>query len=327
MAQTCQRCRRTNPREANYCYFDGNVLAGRSSDVPADGSAMNLGTRPFSHPLVFPSGEACHNFQQLAEACHQDTALAADLLHQGHLETFLASQGRMDLAGVARASAKAADRQRGLDDFLGRLPFVLPAGRLQVEPLQVDLGTLRIGEERRFVLNLRNLGMRLVHGTASCDVPWLSLGDGAPCQSRLFQFTDHAVLPVHIVGDKLRAYQQPQETEIHLDTPNVSATVTVRVRVPVQPFPEGVLAGARPSPAPARQAAPRRRRSRSPGPGTPGCRSQQSRRLHAAPRPAGLAPTQWSAAKMRSGRDRWSCPPGARAGRSSRARWRRDFPG
>ena len=244
MAQTCQRCRRTNPREANYCYFDGNVLAGRSSDVPADGSAMNLGTRPFSHPLVFPSGEACHNFQQLAEACQHDTALAGDLLQQGHLETFLASQGRMDLAGVARASAKAADRQRGLDDFLGRLPFVLPAGRLQVEPLQVDLGTLRIGEERRFVLNLRNLGMRLVHGTASCDVPWLSLGDGAPCQSRLFQFTDHAVLPVHIVGDKLRAYQQPQETEIHLDTPNVSATVTVRVRVPVQPFPEGALAGA-----------------------------------------------------------------------------------
>ena len=204
---------------------------------------MNLGTKPFSFPFVLPSGEACHNFQQLAEALHSQPAMAIELLCQGHLEGFLGGQGRADLAGVARASAKAADRQRGLDDFLGRLPFVLPAGRLQVEPLQIDLGPMHIGEDRRFTLTLRNQGMRLVYGTASCDVPWLSL-DGARAQNKLFQFADIAELPVGVVGKKLRAFQQAQEAEIRLETPNTSLAVTVRVQVPVKPFPEGVLAGA-----------------------------------------------------------------------------------
>ena len=120
--QLCKQCRRINPREATYCYHDGILLDNRAADVPADGSAINVGARPFTVPFVLPSGRACRNFFELAVACNEDAAAAIEVLRKGHLEAFLAGQGRSDLANAARAAARAADRARGLDEFLGRLP-------------------------------------------------------------------------------------------------------------------------------------------------------------------------------------------------------------
>ena len=48
--------------------------------------------------------------------------MGLDLLQKGYLEAFLGGLGRMDLALAARAAAAAADRDRGLDDLLNRLP-------------------------------------------------------------------------------------------------------------------------------------------------------------------------------------------------------------
>ena len=244
MVQTCGRCRRTNPRDANYCYHDGIVLSHRDDDVPADGSAMNLGTQPFTVPLVFASGHACDNFQQLAEACFKERHAALALLRDGSLASFLGGQGRMDLVAAARAAARAHDPERGLDDFLGRLPFALPAARLRVDSPTIDLGTVRVGEDRSLEVPLTNGGMRLLYGTAACATEWLSLGDGAPQSSRLFQCSDRATLPVRILGSKLHAFEKPQEAVIHLESSGGSATVTLRLMVPIQPFPDGVLAGA-----------------------------------------------------------------------------------
>jgi hypothetical protein len=246
MVQSCKRCRRANPREAVYCYHDGILLRRAGGDIPADGSAMNIGARPFSMPFVFPSGQSCHNFHQLAQACVHERAAAFDLLAKGHLETFLASQGRADLAGAAHVAARGNDSERAVDEFLGRLPVPLPTAKLKVVPAAVDLGIVRIGEDRRVELTLHNEGMRLAYGSASCDVPWLSLhaSDAALAESKLFQFTDRTSMALRVMGRQLRALDKPQEGTVLFESSGGKASVTVRVVVPVKPFSEGVLAGA-----------------------------------------------------------------------------------
>jgi hypothetical protein len=246
MVHICKRCKHANPGEAIYCFHDGVLLGHRTGgDIPVDGGAINIGVRPFTVPCVFPSGEECHNMQQLAEACHKAPAVAWEMLCEGHLETFLAGQGRTDLARAARAAVKAADKERGLDDFLDRLPFRLPPAKLRVEPAELDLGTARVGEDRRLELVLRNEGERLLYGEAVSDAPWLSFSGSIAQPSKMFQSADRVVLPIHVLGRNLRAFHKPQESEIRLSSSGGPAAIVVRVQVLVQPFPTGVLAGAR----------------------------------------------------------------------------------
>src|SRR5207302_696976 len=65
MAPRCRKCRRVNPAEAVYCYFDG---------VPLDGvgGPRAAGALSFPHPLFLPSGRTCHTFDQLALAFQED---------------------------------------------------------------------------------------------------------------------------------------------------------------------------------------------------------------------------------------------------------------
>jgi hypothetical protein len=246
MAQSCKRCRRANPREAVYCYHDGVVLGRPGGDIPSDGSAINIGARPFSVPFVFPSGQACFNFQQLALACYQEQPALLELLSKGHLEAFLAGQGRADLASAAHAAARASDRELGAEAFLDCLPVPLPAAKLSVEPAALDFGTLRIGDDRSASLTLRNEGMRLIYGSACCDVPWLALGASQhpAAAAKVFRFSRDTVLPVRVLGKHLRALDKPQEALIVLECSGGQTIVPVRLFVPVKPFPEGTLAGA-----------------------------------------------------------------------------------
>ena len=56
MAVTCPKCRRANPGEATYCYFDGFVLSnGHAASGP-----LNPATAAFPTPFVFPSGQRWH---------------------------------------------------------------------------------------------------------------------------------------------------------------------------------------------------------------------------------------------------------------------------
>jgi hypothetical protein len=162
------------------------------------------------------------------------------------LEAFLAALGRADLARAARTAKRAADRERGLDNFQGQLPnSVLQPPKLHVEPLLIDLGTIHPGQERRSELALHNDGQRLLSGTASIDDhPWLTLGDGPGQQRRVFQLADRLVLPVRVLGSSVRAYRKSQQAGIQQESNGGTATVTMRITVLVQPFPEGVLAGA-----------------------------------------------------------------------------------
>jgi len=243
MPRRCSKCSRANPSEAAYCYYDGIPLNGAGG---AAGESINYGVWAFPTPFVFPAGETCRNFLQLALACQRDPRAATDMLRQGYLEKFFGSLGRVDLAMAAAAAAKAPDKERGLDDLLGKMPGTpLQPPQLQVEPTQKDLGVVPVGEDRRFELTLTNAKDRLVYGKAAVEnnCPWIVLGDpGSP--EKLFQFFDKATIAVRIVGKRLRAYEKPQRAEIVLESNAGTVTVVVGVSVPVNPFPEGVLSGA-----------------------------------------------------------------------------------
>ena len=90
--------------------------------------------------------------------------------------------------------------------------------------------------------------MLLLHGTVSSDCDWLVLGERAGPSLKMFQTRSEHTLPVHVVGNKLRAGSKPMQGDIAIETNGGSLTIPVRAEVPVRPFPKGnyannVLAG------------------------------------------------------------------------------------
>jgi hypothetical protein len=244
MAQTCSKCSRINPADAAYCYYDGNVLAGHARLGAAPVAA---GNQPFHNQFTFPSGRRCRNYDELAIACQSEWDAAKDLLQQGYLESFLGGLGRSDLALAAREAARFPDRDRGLDQFLAKLPGnALTPPKLRLDPQEVNLGTVPVGQDHHFDLNLDNQGMRLLYGSVSSDgCPWLTVGEGAGAPEKLFQFGGHATIPVHVHGLRLRAGNKPLEGRLVVESNGGNFTITVRMEVPVKPFKDGVLAGAK----------------------------------------------------------------------------------
>jgi hypothetical protein len=237
---TCGRCSRLNPPEAQYCYFDGAVL-GAQLQIKGP---LNMGVRPFSRPFVFPSGRQCNNFDQLALACQDDGLAAMKLIQSGDLPHFLSAIGRSDLAQAARDIFKAPNKAIGFDAFLAALPStVLQAPLLVVEPREVNLGDLQVGQDRAITLRLVNRGMRLVHGNMYCeDAPWLSIGDGG-VKEKLIQFSAEQVVQLVVGGDRLSAALKPVDGKVQFRSSGGDVTVSIRANIPVRPFPAGVLQG------------------------------------------------------------------------------------
>jgi hypothetical protein len=243
MSQTCTKCSRVNPPEAAYCYYDGAVLGG----LGRIGGPVSVATQLFANPFVFPSGRSCRNFDELALACHENWREACDLLNKGFLNSFFGALGRADLAAAARDAARFPDGERALDQLLGQLPSsVLAAGRLRVEPMELNLGTMQVGSDRAVQIHLHNQGMRLLYGTVTCDeCPWLSIGDTLGTPQRHFQFDHESAVSVHVRGAQLRAAAKPLEGRLIVESNGGSVTIPVRVEVPVKAFPTGQLAGAK----------------------------------------------------------------------------------
>src|SRR5271166_2412606 len=101
MTAACRTCRRVNPPDAAYCYFDGVPLEGHARQPAAP-----PGSEPFPMPFTFASGRVCRNFNELALACHTERKAALDVLRGGHLERFLGSAGRLDLVRAAEEAAR-----------------------------------------------------------------------------------------------------------------------------------------------------------------------------------------------------------------------------
>src|SRR5262249_38757162 len=243
MALTCTKCSRVNPAEAAYCSFDGNVLAGHSRN----GGPVAISARPFPSPFTLPGGKACRNFDELAMGCQDNWGAAKEVLQQGYLESFLVRLGRSDLAQAAKEASRFPDRDRGLDQFLSKLPSnVLDSPKLRAEPQDISLGTVQVGQDRKFQLRLENQGMRLLSGSVTADdCVWLTLGDAPGSPQKLFQFSHDTVIPVHVRGKQLRAGNKTLEGRLLVESNGGTATVTVRLDVPVKPYPDGPLAGAK----------------------------------------------------------------------------------
>src|ERR1700722_17626244 len=138
MSLVCAQCSRVNPSEAAYCYHDGAALAGRA------GGPINAGSAPFPNQFVFPDGQACGNFDQLALACPQNWAAALSLLQQGFLGSFFGGMGRVDLAMAAQEAAKFPDLDRGLDQLLSKMPTqALQGPKLQAGPSEINIGQVK----------------------------------------------------------------------------------------------------------------------------------------------------------------------------------------
>lgn len=240
MAQVCSRCSRVNPPEAAYCYHDGALLAGHS----ANGGPVNQGAQAFPNQFVFPSGQACRNFDQLATACQRNWSEAVDLLKQGFLAGFLGGLGRADLALAAQEAARFPDSDRGLDQLLEKLPTqVLEAPKLKVEPTEISLGQLPMGTDRSIQIHLGNQGMRLLYGSVVSDAKWLTLGEPPGHSQKLVQFGAETTLTVQIRGQHLRAGAKALEGSLVIESNGGAATIRVKADVPVKPFKDGVLAG------------------------------------------------------------------------------------
>ena len=242
MPQTCPKCQRANPADAQYCYQDGFALGGRNGHA----GPVDPGAQPFPMPFVFPNGTVCRNFDQLALACHNEWSTALELLAHGDLANFFAGLGRVDLARAAREAARESDRDRALDQLLGQLPSdAIEPARLHVETLQVNLGQLAVGKDHRWELRLVNRGMRMLSGTVAVDdCTWLALGEGGGSPRKVFQLQTATTIPVQVRGKLLRAAAKPIQGRLVLETNGGAATVIVAAEVPVKPFAEGVLAGA-----------------------------------------------------------------------------------
>lgn len=239
-ALTCSRCSRANPAEARFCYWDGMILAGAPGSGP-----VQVGSAPFANQFVFPNGQACRNFDQLALACQQQWGEAVKLLKQGFLASFLGGLGRLDLAAAAQEAAAFPDPERGLDQFLARLPSqLLQAPILKVEPKEINLGIIPMGADKTLKLKLSNHGMRLCYGTIVSDSKWLTLGDGQGQDNKIFQFVSESALGLHVRGQHLRAGNKPLEGNLVIESNGGNLTIAVRAEVPATPFPEGMFMGA-----------------------------------------------------------------------------------
>src|SRR5205807_981747 len=105
---------------------------------------------------------------------------------------------------------------------------------LVVQPSEINLGQVKRGEDRSFVLHLENQGMGLLSATAASEVPWLALGEAPGAGSKVLQYRHELALTVRVHGKALRAHPKPQEGRIVIASAGGHFTLPVRVEVPMQ---------------------------------------------------------------------------------------------
>lgn len=240
MTQICSRCSRINPEEASFCYFDGICLPGHVQ-------ASSREQARFPKAFTFPSGNSCSTFEELGTGILLEWDQALKLQKAGEFARFFSAMGRLDLSAIAAQAGNYPVPSQGLDSLLGKLPLqtILPA-RLDVEPEVLDLGLIRVRQDKKATLRIRNIGRRLLFGTITLEgLPWLNIGDGQPRSRHRFETFHEVSIPLQVRGDKLRSSDRDLEGRIVLVTSGGTLVVPVRTRVPVKPFGSGVLAGAR----------------------------------------------------------------------------------
>jgi hypothetical protein len=171
-AKICPRCRRANPAEAAYCYFDGGNLVGQQD-----------GGQKLASDFLFPSGRRARTLEDLANACQDEWATARDFLRNGAMRAFFLSIGRHDLARVAQEGAQGSNPDIELTRFLDSLPVTRSnVPKLDLQPRRFFLGRIPTEGAREHELVLSNPGKGTLQGTVAVSegADWLTLvGNGA----------------------------------------------------------------------------------------------------------------------------------------------------
>ena len=238
-ALTCPRCQRSNPDIAVFCYFDGAEL--RPS---FDGGAR--ARNQLAQDFVFPSGRRCRTFDDLAQACQDDWAVARDLLKQGVFKQFFTGTGRADLARVAQDSMVQADPDIALTTFLNSLPVSgLQTPKLDLNPRRLILGSLLAGETRQVQLHVSNQGKGVLQGTLSVAEggEWLKIPGGSNGHCALKTARDQQVtLQIDTRGVPAG---QPYGAMLKVITNGGVVEVPARMELMAHPFPRSPFQGAK----------------------------------------------------------------------------------
>ena len=96
-AKICPRCRRANPAEAAYCYFDGGNLVGQQE-----------GGQKLASDFLFPSGRRAKTLEDLADCASDDLVgwTDGDTAKPGYLSGFDISRAQAD-AMILNARVRA----------------------------------------------------------------------------------------------------------------------------------------------------------------------------------------------------------------------------
>ncbi len=237
MSLICSHCSRMNSPNARYCWLDGASLVGSAGPVGA-------GQASFASPFVFSTGTQCRDFAEFLVGCNKHWDEAKKHLETDALQKFFGGIGRMDLAQAAQEAAHFPDRDRGLDQFLSRIPVPnATSPRLEVTPKLIQLGPLTPGKDGAFDLTLENTGSRIVYGSIAPDCAWLAATE--PGVARHFQFRESATISIKIKGQHLHASAKPLEAVMVVESNAGTFRLKVIAQVPIVPFEGGVFTGAR----------------------------------------------------------------------------------
>jgi hypothetical protein len=238
MALVCSRCRRTNPSNAVYCYFDGFALGGAAAAAAPPAATM-------AAEFVFPSGRRCRTIDELVQACHDEWDGAREALRRGDLGRHLERIHRLDLSAAAQEAQGQADPDIALLNFLGALPPLQNKDRprLGLDPRRVT-ATIKAGDKKSFKILIVNQGKGLLQGKARVaeGSQWLKTPDA-----------ENGDLPVRA--------QRNQEVSIGIDSNGLAAGQTftgkltvvtnggiaelpIKLNVVAQPFPTKPFQGA-----------------------------------------------------------------------------------
>src|SRR5258708_7438763 len=124
-ALVCPRCRRANPGDADFCWFDGAVLR--------QGAGVTAAQLP--QEFVFPSGRRCRSYDALVQGCEYEWEDARALLRRGEIGRSLGRIGRLALVRASQEAQAQPDPDVALYNFIGELPAGQTQGpRLDIHP-------------------------------------------------------------------------------------------------------------------------------------------------------------------------------------------------
>ena len=172
----------TNVHKALGCL--GTVTNGSIRDIAsvAEGFQMLAGSFVPSHAYV-------HVVEfGLSVTVHGMRVRSGDLIHADRHGAVVVPEESIDamaaalddlmkreasIIAAAREAAHFPDHDRGLDQFLAKLPSrALDAPKLHVEPREVSLGTVPLGQDRTFNLQLENQGPWRYHFSIRSPIRW-----------------------------------------------------------------------------------------------------------------------------------------------------------